>query len=84
MADNQNKEHLLTEFLYPSSSYHGKAQPANIVFNANLQEFAQTVSYICNLETNGKITTVEAYQQIKQLWKQLRKSKKQLGIEDGK
>jgi hypothetical protein len=67
-------------FLYPRSSYHGEVKPENLVFNANLQEFAQRVSYICNLETGGKIAPVDAYQQIKALWKDLKRSKKQLEI----
>ena len=68
------------EFLYPRSSYHGEVKPENLVFNANLQEFTQRVSYICNLETSGKLSSLEAYQQIKALWKQLKSSKKALGI----
>jgi hypothetical protein len=68
------------EFLYPRSRYHGRVKPENLVFNANLQEFAQRVSYICNLETAGKLAPEEAYDQIKALWKQLKRSKKQLGI----
>ena len=68
-------------FLYPKGSYHGEITPNNpnkLVFNANLQEFAQKVSYICALETNGKISTKEAYDRIKELWHQLKTSKKQL------
>ncbi|AFY76458.1 MAG: hypothetical protein IGR93_01160 [Hydrococcus sp. C42_A2020_068] len=76
MAANRDKE----DFLYPRSPYRGKVKPENLVFNANLQEFAQRVSYICNLETGGKIAPEEAYEQIKALWKELRQSKKQLGI----
>jgi hypothetical protein len=69
-----------SEFLYPRSRYYGKVQPENLVFNANLQEFAQQVSYICNLETSGKISSEEAYQKIRVLWKQLKRTKKQLGV----
>ena len=68
------------DFLYPHSRYHGQVNPENLVFNANLQEFAQKISYICNLETSGKIAPTEAYDQIKELWKQLKKTKKQLRI----
>ena len=67
-------------FLYPRSRYHGQVKPENLVFNANLQEFAQRVSYICNLETSGKISPDESYNQIKALWKQLKRTKKQLRI----
>ena len=68
------------DFLYPYSRYRGQVKPENLVFNANLQEFAQRISYICNLETGGKISPEEAYQQIKMLYKRLKHSKKQLGI----
>jgi hypothetical protein len=67
-------------FLYPRSRYYGKLQPENLVFNANLQEFSQRVSYITALETSGKISSSEAYCQIKTLWKQLKQSKQELGI----
>ena len=68
------------EFLYPRSRYYGQVKPQHLVFNANLQEFAQRVTFICNLETNGKLSPEEAYRQIKALWKQLKRSKKQLAI----
>jgi hypothetical protein len=68
------------EYLYPRSPYHGDFTPENLVFNANLQEFAQRVGLICGLETGGKINPEEAYDQIKSLWKQLKKSKKNLSI----
>lgn len=69
-----------SDFLYPRSRYYGQVKPENLVFNANLQEFAQRVSYICNLETAGKISPEESYDQIKALWNQLKLAKKQLGI----
>ncbi|MCG6137284.1 MAG: hypothetical protein MET45_22050 [Nostoc sp. LLA-1] len=67
-------------FLYPRGRYYGQVKPENVLFNANLQEFAQRVSYICNLETNGKLSPDDAYEQIKVLWKNLKRSKKQLQI----
>ena len=71
----------ICDFLYPRSSYHGQFKPEYLVFNANLQEFAQRVNYICNLQTGGKISPQEAYKQIHSLWKQLKQAKKQLEIE---
>ncbi|AHJ30229.1 hypothetical protein PN465_16530 [Nodularia spumigena CS-584] len=68
------------KFIYPRSRYYGQFKPENLVFNANLQEFAQRVSYISSLETSGKLTPQEAYKKIKTLWKQLKRSKKQLSI----
>ena len=70
----------LQSFLYPRSRYYGSVKPENLVFNANLQEFAQRVSFIANLETGGKLSPEESYKQILALWKQLKRSKKQLGI----
>ncbi|HEY9823849.1 MAG TPA: hypothetical protein V6D19_00255 [Stenomitos sp.] len=67
-------------FLFPHSQYRGSVKPENLVFNANLQEFAQRVSYITNLETNGKITPEVSYREIKSLWQQLKQSKKALRI----
>jgi hypothetical protein len=67
-------------FLYHNSRYNGQVKPENLVFNSNLQEFTQKVSYICSLETAGRLTPEESYQQIKNLWKELKRSKKQLGI----
>ncbi|MBE9002238.1 hypothetical protein IQ274_29540 [Nostoc sp. LEGE 12447] len=74
--DDKNK------FLYPRSRYYGQVKPENLVFNANLQEFAQKVGYITNLETSGKIEPEDAYKQIKELWKQLKRSKKALFIDE--
>ncbi len=68
------------DFMYPRSRYRGRVKPENLLFNANLQEFAQRVMLITNLETGGKITPEESYKEIKTLWKQLKQSKKSLGI----
>ena len=70
----------LDNFLYPRNPYHGKVNPVNLVFHANLQEFAQKISYISALESGGKIPSEQAYQSIKSLWKKLKRSKKELGI----
>lgn len=75
-----NKNQKINDFLHPHHSYHGEVKPENLVFNSNLQEFAQKVSYICNLETGGKLPPEQAYEKIKSLWKKLKRSKKELGI----
>jgi hypothetical protein len=69
-----------SDFLNPRSRYRGQFKPENLVFNANLQEFAQRVMFVSSLETNGKMTPEESYKEIKTLWKQLKRSKKSLGI----
>lgn len=78
MSELPKPEFDKEKFLFPTSRYHGAFTPQNLVFNANLQEFAQRVSYICGLETGGKISSEEAYNQIKVLWKQLKKSRELL------
>ena len=67
-----------SEFLYPRSRYRGQWSPERLTFNSNLQEFALRATYISNLETNGKLSPEDAYEQIRRLWKQLKHSKKQL------
>ena len=69
------------EFLCPRSRYYGQVKPEHLVFNANLQKFAQRVGYISSLQTGGKLAPEESYQQIKALWKQLKRSKKALLID---
>lgn len=68
------------DFLFPIHSFNGKFTPEDFVFNANLQEFALRVGYIVSLQTNGKISSEDAYQQIKGLVKELKISRKELGI----
>jgi len=70
----------LSDFLYPRSRYHGQIKPENVLFNANLQEFSQRVMFVANLETGGKLSSQEAYKQIKTLWDQLSQTKEQLDV----
>ena len=66
------------EFLNPRASFQGKTTLGDVIFNANLQEFANRVSLICALETGGKITADEAYLEIRDLWRKLKESKQNL------
>jgi hypothetical protein len=78
---NQKSDDEKDKFLYPKVNYRGEFSPNNpnnLVFNANLQEFAHKIGYICALETNGKITSAEAYERIKEVWHKLKTSKKEL------
>jgi len=67
-------------FIYPRSRYYGEVKPENLIFNANLQEFAHKVGYVANLETGGKLTPEEAYNHIQMLWKDLKHSKQELKV----
>ncbi|MCG6138462.1 MAG: hypothetical protein MET45_28205 [Nostoc sp. LLA-1] len=66
---NESNQDKKNKIFYPRSRYYGQVKPENLVFDANLQEFPQKVGYITSLETNGKLSPDEAYQQIKSLWK---------------
>ena len=70
----------LQNYLYPRARYHGLVRPEQLIFNANLQEFAQRVGYISNLHTGGKVSSTDAFQQIHQLWQDLKHSQKQLKV----
>lgn len=54
--------------------------PEEILFNENLREFTTKIGSICSLESNGKISQAEAYQRIRNLWKLLKSSRKNLQI----
>jgi hypothetical protein len=70
----------LSEFMNPLHRYYGEFTPENMVFDANLQEFAHRVSIISSLEKGGKISPIESFDRIESLWKELKTSKKELGI----
>jgi len=65
-------------FFNPISTYRGEFSQENLAFDANLQEFTNRISIICALETGGRISPLEAYQQIKDLWHKLDESRKNL------
>jgi hypothetical protein len=73
-----NPENIKDKFFNPQSRFRGEFSPENLAFDANLQEFANRIAIICNLETGGRIAPEDAYKQIKQLWKQLKQSKNEL------
>lgn len=76
--DQPDKQRQKEQFFHPIGRYRGEFSPERLAFNANLQEFAQRVSLLCGLETGGKISPQQAYRDIKDLWKQLKASKKEL------
>jgi hypothetical protein len=76
MSDQNLSESInIEQFFDLHDPYYGEFTPENLVFNANLQELGQKISYWCGLETDGKITPEEAYEKIRQLWKQIKISK---------
>jgi len=61
-------------------SRDNRTSPEQMLFDANLREFTSRVAIICGLELGGKISPSEAYRRIRALWKQLKRSKKNLHI----
>ncbi len=78
MNTNSDLYSELCDFLYPRHPYYGQFKAEYVAFNAYLQEFSQQVNYICNLQTNGKISPEEAYKKNHILWKYLKQIKKSL------
>jgi hypothetical protein len=70
-----------SNFLFPRSRYYGSIRPENLVFNANLQEFSQRISLICGLQTSGKLSALESFEQVQTLWQQLEQSRDELGLD---
>jgi hypothetical protein len=70
-----------SDFLYQKRTYRGQFSPTALLFNANLQEFATRVSYITNLQTRGKLSPEESYEEINTLWNQLKSSYSSLGLD---
>lgn len=61
--------------------FHGRFTPQNLVFDANLQEYAVRIGYISARETSGRLPAVEAFAQVQTLWEQLSQSYELLEIE---
>lgn len=68
------------ELLSPRARFQGEFSPQNLAFDANLQEFAQRVAYVCSLETAGKLSPNEAHARIRALYEALERSHRGLGI----
>ncbi len=65
------------------SSYRGEDwSPERLVFHQNLEQFAERVGLIVALQGNGKISQEEAFDEIRQIWKQLQTSRESL-LENG-
>jgi hypothetical protein len=60
-------------------SYRGADwSPGRLMFHQNLETFAERVGLIVGLQANGKLSQDQAYDEIKQVWKQLKLSRDEL------
>jgi hypothetical protein len=70
----------INALIYPPSCYLDGSRSENVIFNTELQGFAQEISYISGLEASGQISPKNAYKEVKLRWKELKKFKKKLKI----
>jgi hypothetical protein len=68
------------EFLYPTPPINPDADMSflDIAQINNLNNFTHHVSYLTNMAIGGKMSTEDAYKQIKNLYKAMRQSRKSL------
>lgn len=71
---------ILDDFLYPHHQNENQADPIARAFDEKLEDFAQQVSYTCNLEVGGKLSPKDAYERLGNLWQKLQAQKEELGI----
>jgi hypothetical protein len=58
------------------SSYRAEDwSPQRVMFHQNLETFADRVGLLVGLQSNGKLSQEEAYDEIRRMWKQLKGSK---------
>jgi hypothetical protein len=61
------------------SGYRGANwSPERLAFHQNLETFADRIGLIVGLQANGKIGQDQAFEDIRQLWSQLKASSKEL------
>ena len=61
------------------SGYRGENwSPERLAFHQNLETFADRIGLIVGLQANGKIGQDQAFNEIRQLWSQLKESSKML------
>ena len=70
------------QYIMQRSFYSGKKSDESVEFNKNLQDFALQVSYICALETSGKMSPEESFKRVRNLWKQLKADYKVMKHDD--
>lgn len=55
----------------PNCSKDKSSEDYEFSTSKSLQEFTQRLNYICSLETNGKISPIEAYEEVEFMWHHL-------------
>ncbi len=65
-----------SNFFYTRIYYFDGLETCNLLLNKNIQEFSEQVDYIAQLQSNGKLSSKEAFEEIDALWQNLKHRKK--------
>ncbi|MCP9782652.1 hypothetical protein KBY83_04870 [Cyanobium sp. WKJ7-Wakatipu] len=58
------------------SAYRGSDwTPERLMFHQNLESFAERVGLVVGLQSNGKMSQEQAYDEIRRIWNDLKESK---------
>lgn len=68
----------IQQFLYGYASYRQSNRPECRAFNRMLQYFAQRVTYLCNLHSNGKLSADDLINNVDALWVEIEHYKAKL------
>ncbi|OKH29815.1 hypothetical protein NIES2101_42960 [Calothrix sp. HK-06] len=71
-----NKETSLNS----QNHYCGQGRKKDLIFRSKLKEFSELIDVICALQRYGNMTSEEADEEIKLLWKSLSRSKTKLKV----
>ncbi|MEO1210973.1 MAG: hypothetical protein AAFX78_15725 [Cyanobacteria bacterium J06638_20] len=71
-------DQALQSLLYGYASYRHSDQPEHRLFNRMLQHFAQRVTYLCSLHSNGKLSADDFIGAVDAMWEEIERCKAQL------
>ena len=75
-SDPQGIANGISSPLEPHSAYRGSDwTPERLMFHQNLESFAERVGLVVGLQSNGKMSQEQAYDEIRRIWNDLKESK---------
>ena len=75
-SDPQGIANGISSPFEPHSAYRGSDwTPERLMFHQNLESFAERVGLVVGLQSNGKMSQEQAYDEIRRIWNDLKESK---------
>ena len=75
-SDPQGIANSISSPMEPHSAYRGSDwTPKRLMFHQNLESFAERVGLVVGLQSNGKMSQEQAYDEIRRIWNGLKESK---------